>query len=78
MIQFIPQIEQCKEQLRSALAQEVIRWRAITVAKQYHVYICRDQDGAVYFIESGQVKLLMLTLDGKECLLAILPASDLI
>ncbi len=25
----------------------------------------------VYFIESGQIKLLMLSSEGKECLLAI-------
>lgn len=77
MIQSIPQIEQFKQQLRSALAQEVTYGRAVTAAKQAHVYTCGDQDGAVYFIESGQIKLLMLTPDGKECLLAILTTGDI-
>jgi len=31
----------------------------------------------VYFIESGQIKLLMLSADGKECLLAIHGGGDI-
>jgi CRP-like cAMP-binding protein len=31
----------------------------------------------VYFIESGQIKLLMLSTEGKECLLAIHSAGDI-
>jgi len=31
----------------------------------------------VYFIESGQIKLLMLSPEGKECLLAIHSAGDI-
>jgi CRP-like cAMP-binding protein len=31
----------------------------------------------VYFIESGQIKLLMLSPDGKECLLAIHTSGDI-
>ena len=31
----------------------------------------------VYFIESGQVKLLMLSPEGRECLLAIHTAGDI-
>ena len=31
----------------------------------------------VYFIESGQIKLLMLSADGKECLLAIHSGGDI-
>jgi CRP-like cAMP-binding protein len=31
----------------------------------------------VYFIESGQIKLLMLSSEGKECLLAIHSAGDI-
>jgi CRP/FNR family transcriptional regulator, cyclic AMP receptor protein len=30
----------------------------------------------VYFIESGQVKLLMLSSEGRECLLAIHSSGD--
>ena len=31
----------------------------------------------VYFVESGQVKLLMLSSEGKECLLAIYSGGDI-
>jgi CRP-like cAMP-binding protein len=31
----------------------------------------------VYFIESGQIKLLMLSPEGKQCLLAIHSAGDI-
>ena len=31
----------------------------------------------VYFIESGQIKLLMLSSEGKECLLAIHGGGDI-
>src|SRR5262245_6957776 len=42
-----------------------------------NVYSCGDQDEMVYFIESGQIKLLMLSSEGKECLLAIHTAGDI-
>ena len=32
----------------------------------------------VYFIESGQIKLLMLSPEGKECLLAIYTSGDIL
>ena len=51
--------------------------RAITVAKDDHIYSSGDQNELVYFIESGQVKLLMLSPQGRECLLAIHTAGDI-
>ena len=42
-----------------------------------NVYTCGDQGETVYFIESGQVKLLMLSPEGRECLLAIHTAGDI-
>jgi hypothetical protein len=36
-----------------------------------NVYTCEDQDEMVYFIETGQIKLLLLSPEGKECLLVI-------
>lgn len=77
MIQSIPQIDHFKQHLQAALQQETAHCRIRKFAKHAHVYTCGDQDGAIYFIESGQIKLLMLTSDGKECLLAILTAGDL-
>ena len=47
------------------------------LAKGANVYTPGNQDSTLYFIESGQVKLVMLTPDGAECLLAILSDGDI-
>jgi CRP-like cAMP-binding protein len=77
MIQETPDADRFKERMRESLRQEALHSRAITFAKQDHVYTCGDKDELVYFIESGQIKLLMLSPDGKECLLAIHTAGDI-
>lgn len=77
MIQETPQAELFKKQLRASLLNETLNSRAITIERHDHVYTCGDQDETVYFIESGQVKLLMLSPEGKECLLAIHTAGDI-
>jgi len=51
--------------------------RAVKIARHGNVYSCGDQDEMVYFIESGQIKLLMLSSEGKECLLAIHSGGDI-
>lgn len=51
--------------------------RAITIAKHAHVYTCGDPGESLYFIESGQVKVLLTSPEGRECLLAIYTAGDL-
>jgi CRP-like cAMP-binding protein len=77
MIQQTPQADQFKQQLRDSLRQETLNSSTITIPKNNHVYTCGDQDEAVYFIESGQIKLLMLSPEGKECILAIHTAGDI-
>ena len=59
------------------MSQETLHSHAIKFAKHENVYTCGDNDELVYFIESGQIKLLMLSPDGKECLLAIHTAGDM-
>jgi CRP-like cAMP-binding protein len=59
------------------LQRETLNVRAVKIARHANVYTCGDQDEMVYFIESGQVKLLMLSSEGKECLLAIHTAGDI-
>src|SRR5688572_7411239 len=76
MIQEPPQADLFKQQMRESLRQETLNSTAVTIAKHDHVYTCGDNDEMVYFIESGQVKLLMLSPGGKECLLAIHAAGD--
>lgn len=77
MIQEHPQIDLFKAQMRESLIQETLHSSSISFAKNEHVYTCGDNDELVYFIESGQIKLLMLSPDGHECLLAIHSAGDM-
>jgi CRP-like cAMP-binding protein len=77
MIQELPQANLFKQQMRESLRQETLNSRAVTIAKHDHVYTCGDNDELVYFIERGQIKLLMLSPGGKECLLAIHTAGDI-
>jgi CRP-like cAMP-binding protein len=76
-IQQTPQADQFKVQLRDSLQRETINTHAIKVSRHANVYTCGDHDEMVYFLESGQVKLLMLSSEGKECLLAIHAAGDI-
>lgn len=76
MIQNYPETELFKEQMRESLQREVRNSRAVKVAKHGSVYTCGEQDEMVYFIESGRVKLLMLSPEGKECMLAIHASGD--
>jgi CRP/FNR family transcriptional regulator, cyclic AMP receptor protein len=59
------------------LERVTLNSRAIKIARNQNLYTCGDQDEMVYFIESGQIKLLMLSPEGKECLLAIHSAGDI-
>jgi CRP-like cAMP-binding protein len=77
MIQETPQAGLFKQQMRESLRQGTLNSRAVTIAKHDNVYTYGDNDELVYFIESGQVKLLMLSPEGRECLLAIHTAGDI-
>ncbi|MEO6726595.1 MAG: Crp/Fnr family transcriptional regulator [Blastocatellia bacterium] len=63
--------------MRESLLQETLNSRAIRFAKHDNIYTCGDNDELVYFIECGQIKLLTLSPDGRECLLAIHKAGDM-
>jgi len=76
-IQQTPQADEFKRQLRNSLQRETQNSRAVKFARHANVYTCGDQDEMVYFIESGQIKLLMLSSEGKECLLAIHGGGDI-
>jgi CRP/FNR family transcriptional regulator, cyclic AMP receptor protein len=76
-IQQTPQADQFKRQLRDSLQRETANSHAVKIARHANVYSCGDQDEMVYFVESGQIKLLMLSAEGKECLLAIHSVGDI-
>jgi CRP/FNR family transcriptional regulator, cyclic AMP receptor protein len=77
MIQETPQADLFKQQMRESLRLETLNSRPVTIAKHDNVYTCGDNDEMVYFIESGQVKLLMLSPEGRECLLAVHTTGDI-
>jgi CRP/FNR family cyclic AMP-dependent transcriptional regulator len=77
MNQQAPRDDPFKGQLRESLRHETLNSRAVEIAKHANVYSCGDPDATVYFIESGQIKLLMLSPEGKECILAIHGAADI-
>ena len=76
-IQQTPQSDEFKQQIRNSLQLETRDSHAIKVARHDDVYTTGDQDDTVYFIESGQIKLRMLSSEGKECLLAIHSDGDI-
>ena len=77
MIQETPQSDLFKKQLGESLQRETLNSHAVKIARHANVYTCGDQDEMLYFVESGQVKLLMLSSEGKECILAIHGAGDI-
>ena len=72
MIQETPQSDLFKKQLRDSLQHETLNSHAVKIARHDNVYTCGDQDEMVYFIENGQVKLLMLSPEGRN---ASLPST---
>jgi CRP-like cAMP-binding protein len=65
-----------KEQMRQSLIMETKHSSAIKIAKHRNVYMAGDEIEMVYFIEKGEVKLVMLSSEGKECTLAIHSTGD--
>jgi CRP/FNR family cyclic AMP-dependent transcriptional regulator len=77
MIQRNPKVDTFKRRLGESLHRETKNSRAVKIAQHAVVYARGDQDEQVYFIERGQIKLLMLASEGKECLLAIHATGDI-
>ena len=77
MIQQTAQADEFKKQLRDSLQRETSDSIAIKIARHENVYAAGDPDDMVYFIENGQIKLLMVSSEGKECLLAIHSDGDI-
>jgi len=68
--------ENFKKRLDESLQRATLNFRTVRIEKDQSVYVCGDPAGCVYFIQSGQIKLLMLSPEGKECLLAIHTPGD--
>ena len=76
MIQENPRVDVFKQKMRDSLRRVTRNTAAIKMEPQSTIYSRGDQDENVYFIESGQIKLLMLAAGGKECILAIHAGGD--
>jgi CRP/FNR family cyclic AMP-dependent transcriptional regulator len=77
MIQQTPQAELIRRQLSDSLRHEFRDSRIVKIAKHNNVYTCGEvATCSIYLIESGQVKLLPLSREGKECIVAIHTAGD--
>jgi CRP/FNR family transcriptional regulator, cyclic AMP receptor protein len=76
MIQQTSRSDQFKEQMQGSLFNETKNSNTIKVDKHNHVYTDGDKRETVYFIEKGQIKLVMASSEGKECLLAIHGPGD--
>jgi CRP-like cAMP-binding protein len=76
MLQQSPQANDFKEQMQGSLLNETKNASPIKIGKHDHVYTIGDERETVYFIEKGQVKLVMVSEEGKECMLAIHGVGD--
>ena len=63
--------------MRDSLQRETRDSKALKIAKHESVYTIGDEIEMVYFIESGQIKLVRLSPQGKECMLAIHSSGDI-
>src|SRR5688572_27203277 len=66
-----------KAQMRDSLLKETQNSSSLDIAKHQNVYLIGDEGEMVYFIESGEIKLVRLSSEGKECTLAIHSAGDI-
>jgi CRP/FNR family transcriptional regulator, cyclic AMP receptor protein len=62
--------------MQGSLFNEIKNSSPLKVGKHNHVYTTGDRRETVYFIEKGQIKLVMASSEGKECMLAIHGPGD--
>ncbi len=77
MVEPNPRVNAFKAKIRELFRKETLYCRALKITKNEHVYTCGEQDPTVYFIESGQVKLSLLSPDCRECIVAIHTDGDI-
>ncbi len=66
-----------KQQLRDCLNNQAFGWRSGKFRKWQYVYTPGEQDEMIYFIETGQVKLILPSSEGKKCLASIRTQGDI-
>jgi CRP/FNR family transcriptional regulator, cyclic AMP receptor protein len=70
-------LDQFKSKIHNLIHKEPRQSRAIKVASGAVVYVSGDRDAKIYSIESGQVKHVFSTPEGREYVLAIRTAGDI-
>jgi CRP/FNR family cyclic AMP-dependent transcriptional regulator len=75
-MQYDADTDRFKAAMRDSLKRETRNSSAIKIPKNDNVYTIGDEIDLVYFIESGQVKLVALSPEGMECTLAIHASGD--
>jgi CRP/FNR family transcriptional regulator, cyclic AMP receptor protein len=77
MNQQAPESDRFQADIRESLLKATKNSRSVKVGKSDHVYVVGEQRESVYFIESGQIKLVMLSAEGKECMIAVHGSGDI-
>jgi len=62
--------------LSESLRRPSLNSSTVCLHKHETVYTCGDRADSIYIIQSGQMKLLRFSPEGKECLLAILTEGE--
>ncbi len=77
MVEFTRPCDRFKMQIRETLRKPSSGWHTARYLKSQYIYTSGQHDGMIYYIESGQVKLLLPSQEGKQCLAAIRPQGDI-
>jgi CRP-like cAMP-binding protein len=64
------------ELLRTLVTEDLACATQIRISRNAHIFNTGDSDDDIYLIESGQVKTVSYSRDGKQCLLWIYAAGD--
>ncbi len=70
-------MEMFKEQIQETCRKQSLGGCSIRVSKNQRVYTTGERGETIYLVESGQIKLLVPSPEGKECLLAIRTVGDI-
>lgn len=65
------------EHLQTSLCYGELPGSIVRIPKYHDIYMSADKDGMIYIVETGQVKLTMVSSNGKECLLAIYTTGEM-
>lgn len=77
MLNRYDQLSEFKERIRAAIRKDPRRIRTIKVARRSCVFMPGAPDATAYYIRQGQVKLVLYTPEGKECVVGIRSAGDI-